>query len=272
MPESHYRIGGLYGLGQPPESIRFVKVLETGPSHVWIRAFAEPPKLEWDLGSDFPTLQIGTADAEDDDIGVRVVRVATAELDGWIPHFWASSGIDSDEIYARDREVLKEVPVIDRELAGQLMHVEPSRDRELTYRPCRIRLRDGSVLDRVAIVEAEPYIQKWGSWPQHEEGRRYVSIAEVVQIEETACRLPARVATKLYEAGESRMGAFLFTLVLRDGRHINGSSGSCVDFTDLPDGVAPREIVDVIAHEQADLAAGGAGCPDFSWCLYRAER
>lgn len=131
------------------------------------------------------------------------------------------------------------------------------------------------------VVEAEPYIRKWGIWPEHDMHKRQVSIADVTQIDESPRRLPAQLATKMYEAGETGMGYSTFTLVLCDGRQVPASAGNAVDFVELPQGVTGDMVVDLIPHEAGEqppeeqptgeLAPGTANGDDFSWCLYRME-
>jgi hypothetical protein len=272
-----YRIGGLYGFGQPPSSIRFGKVLAEGPSLMYLRAFAHPPELGWDdPGRAFPSLTIESQLAGEAPFGpdILVVEVAIDGFASWVPHFWAAGSVGGQEVKALNDAVLTRVPAIPAQLRSQLLRIEPSQDRELEYRPCTVHLNDGSVHDRVYVVEAEPYIRKWGIWPDHDVHKRHVSIADVTRIEESPSRLPASVASKVYEAGESGMGYSVFTLVLCDGRQLPTSAGNAIDFVELPEGVTHDMIVDVIPHQArstSEPARGAAQSASFSWCLYRVK-
>lgn len=147
------------------------------------------------------------------------------------------------------------------------MRVEPSRDGPaLEYRPCRVVLNHGHVIDRVYVIEAMAYIRTWGVWPDEDPGKHGISIDDVASIEESPARLPARLANKMYAAGESAMGGCIFTLILNDGRRIVCGTGGAVDVPGLPVNVTPDLIVDLLPHEgrlQPYMPP-----PNYYWCLY----
>ncbi len=277
-----YTLGDLYTLGRPLNLVRFVKVLGAGPTSVWVRPFARPPMFQWDVRPGVPTL-IVEPDPDDELAGpeLRVVDISTDELESSSPQFCARSAVSSGELEALNEAVLTQISVIRPELLSQLMNVEPSRDGDLEYRPCLVRLADGTALDRVYVVQAEPHIRLWGIWPEHDRGKRSLSIDEVVQIGESPSRLPARLVTKMYEAGESGMGYCRFVLILRDGRRLPYVTGGAVDFVDLPPGVTPDHVLDLLPHEGAELhwegpTADRADASDwgeigYAWCLYRFD-
>lgn len=158
-------------------------------------------------------------------------------------------------------------PHISGELMDQLQTVEPSTDGLLEYRPCRVRLVDGSVVERVYVQEATAWGSIWGGRPDEDSGKREIPIEEVVEIFPSEVRLPARIANKLYRAGESGMGYYIFILVVRDGRHFVRGTGGAVDFVELPEWTAPADIIDVLPHEgYGDVWPGGGS--DYAWCLY----
>src|SRR6266542_3300388 len=247
---NEFSFGELYALGRPLDLVRFVKVLGAGPTSVWVRPFRRPPILRWDLRAGVPTLMV---EPEPDDEaagpGLRVLEISIHELESSIPQFCARSAGSSEELEALNEAVLTRISVIRPELLSQLMNVEPSIDGDLEYRPCLVHLHDGRALDRVYVVQAEPYIRLWGIWPEFDRGKRSLSIDEVVQINESPSRLPARLATKMYEAGESGMGYCRFILILRDGRRLPYVTGDAVDFVDLPPGVTPDHVLDLLPHE-----------------------
>ncbi|MCA1695051.1 MAG: hypothetical protein LC749_10100, partial [Actinobacteria bacterium] len=207
----------------------------------------------------------------------EVWEVARESLAGWLPYVAAYSSTDHNERAALDRLIVAQIPIIPDRLKAQLELVEPTIKRDISYRPCRVRLRDGAILDRVLVVEAEPYIKHWGGWPQLSSTPNHLDISEVVSLEESPFRLPARLATKMYEAGESGMGYCFFTLVLHDGRRLPMSTSNAVDFPDLPAGISPEMVADVLPHEGRDLVwqdgADGPSPPPQAvrWCLYRAH-
>lgn len=153
----------------------------------------------------------------------------------------------------------------------QLQGVAPSRDRDFEYRPCRVRLRTGEWRDRVYVVEAMPYIRYWGVWPWEDRGKHYVALEDVADIEESPTRMPRNLASRLYAAGESGMGYFIFKIVLADGRQVACLTGGAVEWVDLPAGIAAEDIAAVIPHggreEEArgEISRGAA----YAWCLYR---
>jgi len=159
-------------------------------------------------------------------------------------------------------------PVIRPDLLGQVEAVPPSVDGPVLYRPCRVTLRDGRVIDRVYVQEAWTWKGTWGVWPEDDRGKVSVSIEDVVRIQESPSRIAPGLANRLLEAGESGMGYSRFTLVLRDGRRINAMTGGAVDFPGSPDGVAAGDVVDVVPHEHAGTSDVTMADPPYWWCLY----
>jgi hypothetical protein len=163
---------------------------------------------------------------------------------------------------------------ISEDLREELERVAPSSDVDCEYRPCRVRLLNGEVRDFVYVIDANAYIRAWGVWPKDDEAKDEVSIEDVVAIEESPHRLPASLANKLYEWGESGMGYTLFTVVLRDGRRLPRVTGNAVDFPALPDGVTSGDIVDV-ERTGRDVFVDRMPRADertarYAWCIYCA--
>jgi hypothetical protein len=196
------------------------------------------------------------------------VEVSREEFETWGPYLRAKSGISWDDSQALNQLLLPGVPVISGELFRQLMEVSPSRDGEMEFRPCRVRLKDGRMVDGVYVADAAQYIDLWGIWPEFDSHKRSVPIGDVVGIEESPTRIPAHLANKMYEAGESAMGGCIFTLVLEDGRRLPCSTGNAVDFLELPADVTPDMMVDLVPHEGREARQHIRGA-DFFWCLYR---
>ncbi|HLA93869.1 MAG TPA: hypothetical protein VJO36_10070 [Actinomycetota bacterium] len=154
--------------------------------------------------------------------------------------------------------------------------MEPSKDRGFEYRPCQVVLRTGEVVDRVYVSDARSYINRSGSWPWEATGVLYIPIAEISEIRPSPSRIPARFANEMYRAGESGMGYFVYTLVLRDGRRLPYVTGA-VDFPNLPRGVSPAHIVDLLPHVgRSELQPEGHWTDDphqqgadYHWSLYR---
>ncbi len=141
-----------------------------------------------------------------------------------------------------------------------------SRDGAFEYAPCRVTLVDGTVLDNVYVQEVGAYLRNWGDDPS----RPFVSAAELALIEESPIRLPAGLAEKVYNAGESGMGYVKFVVKLRDGRDIPFLTGNAVDFLNWPEGVGPGDAVDVVTHDGRSESADRHGLT-YLWCLFRAS-
>ena len=173
-----------------------------------------------------------------------------------------------------------DIPKITPQLLEQLKRIEPSRDEFATlieYYPCKVTLKDGSSFDRVYVQEVKSYITHWGVLPKDDPAKQSIIITDVVKIEESPVRLPAKLATKMYQAGESGMGHCVFTLVLKDGQELPYITGNAVDFPNLPDDVDSSMIIDLLPHEGRDEIQDGRGNythdpykhgADYYWCLY----
>jgi hypothetical protein len=158
-------------------------------------------------------------------------------------------------------------PELSAELADQLARVPASRDGLLHYAPCLVRLRSGEVLPRVYVVEEQAFLRMWGNDPK----RRMLDLRDIATIQDSPVRLPARFANEIYDAHESGMGYFIFTLVLNDGRRLPFLTGNAVDFPNWPAGVGPGDVVSVEPHVGRDelSSTGSATRPaDYLWCLH----
>jgi hypothetical protein len=109
-------------------------------------------------------------------------------------------------------------------------------------------------------------------WPWEISGAAYpsdrdVSINDVIEIESSPTRLSAKVAMKISADGETGMGYYALTLLTEDGRGIPCISDN-PDWVELPNGISPRQITDVIPHEGRSEARNEEGRP-VALCLYR---
>lgn len=161
----------------------------------------------------------------------------------------------------------RQYPTVPPKLVPQLEAIAPSEDNGMTYRPCRVVLDDGTAVDCAFLVDAQQYIRAWGVWPDQDEGKREVSISDVTQIESSPFRLPAELAMRLYDAGESGMGYMLFEIRYRDGSRSSHISGNAVDFVNLAPGKNMHDVEEVIPHAGRDTRPQ-LDAPEYSWCLY----
>ena len=146
--------------------------------------------------------------------------------------------------------------------------VAPSGSPEdILYHPCLVTLKDGRVIDRVYVQEAQTYIRSWGVWPEQGSGKWSLPIEAVAMTESSPTRLPARIATEIYKSGESGMGFNIFTLIFADGQRQAYSFGNAVDFVIYPRGKGPNDVVAVLPHEGRNEPEI-IGPPHYHWCLY----
>ena len=150
-----------------------------------------------------------------------------------------------------------------------LQTIAPSGDGELWYYPCRVTLMNGTILDTVYIEPEKPYLHFWGVYPEDDRGKRSIRIEDVLEVEDSPTRLPAKFANEIYRQGESGMGYTIFTVVFADGTRQACVSGNAVDFIHYPIGKGPNNVTEVLPHEgrAAELIKG----PQWYWCLYSEE-
>ena len=156
---------------------------------------------------------------------------------------------------------------IPRHLYEELVRIAPSENCGLKYYPCRVTLTDGQCIDRVYVVEQEPYIKVWGVYPEDDRAKSSVLIEGVADLEESPSRLPPDLANKRYEGGESGMGYTTFTVVFSDGTRQSFLAGNAIDFISFPKGKSQADIVDIIPYGSRDFARLEHP-PGYSWCIY----
>jgi len=145
--------------------------------------------------------------------------------------------------------------------------IEPSRDGELIYYPCRAVLKSGEACDTVYIVPEKPYVKHWGVYPENDSGKRRIRMEDIAELQESPIRLPAQFANEVYRGGESGMGYTIFTVVFADGVRQAYVTGGAVDFIRYPIGESPKDVVAVIPHEgRRDDSL--VKSPQWYWCLY----
>ena len=159
-------------------------------------------------------------------------------------------------------------PKLPPELRDALFAIPPSRDGAMAYRPCDVTTADGRTIARVYIVAEQPYIERWGVWPEDDGGKSSVAIEKIREIRESPSRLPPEFANRLYAAGESGMGYHLFTVVFDDGDRRTFASGNAVDFITYPAGKGPQNVSAVLPDSDGRDPPPIYRTPDYHWCLY----
>jgi hypothetical protein len=155
-------------------------------------------------------------------------------------------------------------------LRTALEKIQPSVDSDLSYYPCRVRLRDGRGLDTVYIEPDQSYFKQWGIWPEDDRHKSWIRIEDVAEVEDSPTRLPARFADEIYRHGESGMGYTIFTVVFAGGLRQACGTGNAVDFIQYPPGKGPADVVAVIPHEGRN-APQIVSAPGWYWCLYSED-
>jgi hypothetical protein len=145
------------------------------------------------------------------------------------------------------------------EVLAQVRCIVPSRNHGVAYYPCRTRMRDGSVHERVYLVDADAYA-RWAL-----PGQTVLNARDVAWVEESHQRLPAEFANSLYAAGESGMGYCLFTLRFRDGTEQRYLTGNVIDFLAYPQGYGPADVVHAEPHGVRTAEGRVEGLP-YQWC------
>ncbi|MEO1137124.1 MAG: hypothetical protein AAFW68_11050 [Pseudomonadota bacterium] len=158
-------------------------------------------------------------------------------------------------------------PKITSRLASMLESIEPSVNQYgLRYYPCDVELKNKRRANCVYFCEAEPWHSLWGIWPEDDEGKSSVDINNVLSISESPMRLPAKVANKIYQAGESGMGYSIFTVCFANGHEEAYGTGNAIDFISYPQGLGPGDVVGVKPHIGRLQIRKKA--IEYSWCLF----
>lgn len=157
-------------------------------------------------------------------------------------------------------------PLLPSHIREALKNIIPSEDGSFAYYPCQVTLKGGVRLDTVYIEPEQPYMRVWGVYPEDDRSKQTVSINDVVAVEESPVRLPARFASEIYRAGESGMGYTLFTVVFSDGERQVYMSGNAVDFIQYPETKGPEDVIQVLTHQGREACPRQA--PEHYWCLY----
>lgn len=140
-----------------------------------------------------------------------------------------------------------------------------SGHRSIQYRPCLVTLKDGSTRDFVYLVNWPIFRRTWGDH-HPDPGRRYLDVGEVASLQSSPSRLPAAIANRIYDAGESGMGFTIFTLEFDDGTVVAYGGGNAIDFIRYPPGMTGHNIVDVFPHHGREM--NPRRLPDHVWCIF----
>lgn len=151
---------------------------------------------------------------------------------------------------------------ISKELFIKLNTISPTPSN---YYPCKVTLKNGQAIDYVYLVALKTYIKTWGSYPDEKSGKRYISINDVIDIEESPSRLPFPIVNKIYKAGETGMGYTIATFIFKDG--LKEVLMNAHDFIDYPVGKNKDDIVNVLPHK-GQKAPNLKNGPSFYYCVF----
>lgn len=134
------------------------------------------------------------------------------------------------------------------------------------HRACSLRMKSGIVHPRVLCCEdSRGFHTDW--WISR---NPWISPDDIAVVESSSSAIPAHIAQKIYDAGESGMGYQIYALKFRGGSTQVFVTPNVLDFPDLPEGYAGRDIADAFPHKGRDNAQSGRhrGSADFLFCFY----
>jgi hypothetical protein len=73
-------------------------------------------------------------------------------------------------------------PRLPEHIREALSVIEPSRDGELGYFPCRTALRGGQIIDTVYIVPEKPYLKYWVVYPEDARAKSWIRVEDIAQV------------------------------------------------------------------------------------------
>jgi hypothetical protein len=155
---------------------------------------------------------------------------------------------------------MKPCNIASADFLRQIELIKPSVCGGQLHFPCSILLKSGERIERALCVE------KYKDF----ESDTWIHPSDVDRIEETPTRMPPRLATKLYRAGETGMGYEIFKMKMKSGERFVFVTNSIVDFPDLPDGYTTGDVARVCPFR----GRKGIFIPrchqgaSFQWCFY----
>jgi hypothetical protein len=131
--------------------------------------------------------------------------------------------------------------------------------------PCSARMLNGATCECVYFVEIACFKQLFrGLGPESMRSLLWISGQEVIDIEESPARLPARFANKIYQAGE-HWGSYSFTLIFSWWCRPDYLVGGFIDFLTYPSGRRPADVKEVILYRRHKRATP---VRQAYWCVF----
>ncbi|HYM39657.1 MAG TPA: hypothetical protein VEY12_05875, partial [Thermoplasmata archaeon] len=99
----------------------------------------------------------------------------------------------------------------------------------------------------------------------------FIDVESVKAVKASPSKTPIAIEKRMYQHGETRMGGFVVTFVLRDGRRFVYSGGDFCEFVSVPSGYTPDDIEDVVFEGYPRMNLGKTKwieSPDWKWCIF----
>jgi len=161
-------------------------------------------------------------------------------------------------------------PKLRPELLVQLRAITPVIVGKVEYYPCSVVDGAGKVFESAYFVEQRGYHSQWGRWPEINNAEQFLPAEAISRISESPKRLPQPFAQRIYDAGESAMGAFYFDVTFKNGEIISYLTGSTVDFLGFPVGLTNKDISDIHIHSRFGKTLN-VELPKTYWILFEHQ-
>jgi hypothetical protein len=99
----------------------------------------------------------------------------------------------------------------------------------------------------------------------------FLDVETVKSVGPSPSKTPVAIEKRMYQYGETRMGGFVVTFVLRDGKRFVHAGGGFCEFVSVPEGYKPDDVVDVIFEGRPRIDLGKTKwleSPDWKWCVF----
>lgn len=139
--------------------------------------------------------------------------------------------------------------------------------------PCAVEQADGTYWPCVLFVEKEVYHNSYrGTYGMADP---FLDVRSVVSVLPSPYKTPIPIEKRMYSHGETHMGGFVVTFLLKDGTRFFHSGGDFCEFVGVPPGYVPDDIVDVVFEQDPKISdqVNHLTAPDWKWCVFeRPER
>lgn len=160
----------------------------------------------------------------------------------------------------------RKVGRIPEPLWGELQRIP--RASEYTY-PCAAETFDGTLWPRVLFAEKETYHKHFERTYGMDDP--FLDVESVKAVKASPSKMPVAIERRMYHHGETRMGGFVVTFTLRDGKRYVYSGGDFCEFVSVPEGYGVEDIVDVEFEGYPRMNLGEikwVESPDWKWCIF----